>query len=233
MKQSTHTELRDRAAACALGTLDDEERVEFEAHLLVCDECHDEFRSFDRVASALAHTVQPADPAPSIRGRIVEAAPASSSPRRSSVLMPWLAAAASLAVAAGVAAYAFTLRHVPDSPLFVVVMSADDLVRVDLAGQPAAPDARARAFWSRSRGMIFTASRLPALPSGRTYQLWIISGETPVGAGLLRPSPDGTVQAAFSTPPGLVTAAAFAVTIEPDGGVATPTGDKYLVGLVN
>ena len=55
----------------------------------------------------------------------------------------------------------------------------------------------------------------------------------PVGAGLLRPSPDGAVQAVFATPAGLAKAAAFAVTIEPDGGVPAPTGDKYLVGLVN
>jgi anti-sigma-K factor RskA len=104
---------------------------------------------------------------------------------------------------------------------------------VDLAGQPVAPGAHARAFWSQSRGLIFTASRLPRLPPGRTYQLWIISGETPVGAGLLRPSRDGSVQASFSPPAGVVRAVAFAVTSEPDGGVVLPTGDKYLVGLVN
>ena len=106
-------------------------------------------------------------------------------------------------------------------------------MRVDLQGQPVAPGASARAFWSQTRGVIFTAARLPPLPPGRTYQLWIISGQLPVGTGLLRPSPDGVVQAVFATPAGLTKAAAFAVTIEPEGGAPAPTGDKYLVGLVN
>ncbi len=81
--------------------------------------------------------------------------------------------------------------------------------------------------------VIFTAASLPPLPPGRTYQLWIISGQMPIGAGLIRPASDGAVQAVFTSPAGLTKAAAFAVTIEPDGGVPAPTGDKYLVGLVN
>jgi hypothetical protein len=47
-------------------------------------------------------------------------------------------------------------------------LTADDLVPVDLAGQPAAPRALARAFWSRSRGLVFAGSKLPPLPPGRT-----------------------------------------------------------------
>ncbi len=115
----------------------------------------------------------------------------------------------------------------------VIVLAAEDLVRVDLAGQPVAPRASARAFWSRTRGLIFTASSLPPLPAGRTYELWIIAGQTPIRAGLLRPASDGAVHAVFTTPGNLSKAAAFAVTIEPDGGALVPTGDKYLVGLVN
>jgi hypothetical protein len=38
-------------------------------------------------------------------------------------------------------------------------------------GNPCRPNASARAFWSRSRGMVFSASNLPPLPAGRTYQL--------------------------------------------------------------
>ena len=106
-------------------------------------------------------------------------------------------------------------------------------MRVELAGQPVAPRAFARAFWSRSRGLVFTASNLPPLASGRTYQLWIVNGQTPVGAGLLKPDADGIVHAVFTTPSDLAKAVAIAVTIEPDGGVPAPTGDKYLVGLVN
>ena len=71
------------------------------------------------------------------------------------------------------------------------------------------------------------------MPAGRTYQVWIIVGETPVGAGFLKPDASGTSEAVFSAPDRSANAAAFAVTLEPDGGVPAPTGDKYLVGLVN
>jgi anti-sigma-K factor RskA len=106
-------------------------------------------------------------------------------------------------------------------------------VRVDLAGQPVAPRAVARAFWSRSRGLVFTASSLPPLPAGRTYQLWVVTAQAPVGAGLLKPEVDGGAHAVFMTPSDLAKPVAIALTIEPDGGVPAPTGDKYLVGLVN
>jgi anti-sigma-K factor RskA len=233
----THNELRDQAAAFALGALPDDERLEFESHLLECGECEDDVRSFTRVATALACAAAPVEPPAALRARTLGAVRASSphpAVKYRSVWLPWLAAAASLAIAAGLGAYALNQRqHTTEAQSIIVVMTADDLQRIDLAGQPAAPNATARAFWSRSRGLIFTASRLPPLPPGRIYQLWVIAGQTPVGAGLLRPELDGTVRSVLRSPVGLGRAAAFAVTIEPDGGVAAPTGDKYLVGLVN
>jgi anti-sigma-K factor RskA len=116
----------------------------------------------------------------------------------------------------------------------VAVLAAPDLARIDLAGQAAAPRASARAFWSRSRGLVFTASNLPALPAGRTYQLWVLTAQpAPISAGILRPDGNGGVTARFDTPPDLPRPIAMAVTLEPEGGVPSPTGDKYLVGLAN
>ena len=43
--------------------------------------------------------------------------------------------------------------------------------------------------------------------------------------------PNGSLTAHFVTPTDLPTPAAFAVTLEPAGGVSSPTGEKYLVGL--
>ena len=110
------------------------------------------------------------------------------------------------------------------------VLAAPDLVRIDLAGQAAAPQASARALWSRARGMVFTASNLPPLPTGRVYQVWVVTAQAPVSAGLLTPSPGGAGQTFFNTPPDIPPPAAVAVTIEPAGGVPAPTGEMYLVG---
>ena len=108
----------------------------------------------------------------------------------------------------------------------VTVLAAPDLLRVELAGQPPAANARGRVFWSPSRGLLFTASNLPALPPGRTYQLWIVTPQAAISAGLLRPGADGAMTASLPTPASATPALAMAVTLEPEGGVPSPTGEK-------
>jgi anti-sigma-K factor RskA len=270
-----HDELRERAAAYALGILSAEERLQYEAHLSACDECAAEVRSLASVVAALAHAAPSADLPVNARSRVLSRVSERSwtptvpravrEPRRSRALAPWLLAAASLVLAAGLAAYSFsqrgrigaleqTVRDARtradvaerqaadarsaaraannDEQAVIVVLAASDLMRVELDGQPVAPRASARAFWSRSQGLVFTASNLPPLPAGRTYQLWIVTAESPIGAGLLKPKTDGGVNVVYSMPTGVTRPVAFAVTVEPEGGVPAPTGDKYLVGLV-
>ena len=74
--------------------------------------------------------------------------------------------------------------------LTTTILASPDVIRVDLKGQGPAASAIGRAFWSRSRGVLFTANSLPALPSSQVYQLWILtrSGK-PLNAGLLSPMP--------------------------------------------
>jgi anti-sigma-K factor RskA len=173
----------------------------------------------------------------------------------------WLAAAAALALAIGLGALSLQLRArvqllesrladadarlaqsdalvaearhaLTEARNSVAVLMAPDLTRVDLAGQPPAAGAAGRAFWSPSRGLVFTATRLPAPPAGKTYQLWVVTKEAPVSAGLLTPDPQGRVSATFEPPSGVTSPVAMAVTLEPEGGVPAPTGEKYLVGLV-
>lgn len=110
------------------------------------------------------------------------------------------------------------------------VLAAPDLTRVDLAGQQAAPDAVARAFWSRAHGLVLTATRLPDLPRGRTYQVWVLTDGAPVSAGLLTPDAEGRVTAVFDTPVALPQPKGMAVSIEPAGGEPAPTGDVVLLG---
>jgi anti-sigma-K factor RskA len=114
------------------------------------------------------------------------------------------------------------------------VLVAPDVARIDLAGQPGqAPSASGRAFWSRARGMVFSATSLPAPPPGRTYQVWVVTKDpAPLSAGLVEPDAQGRVNAVFATPATIAQPIAVAVTLEPAGGVPAPTGPKVLVGLV-
>jgi anti-sigma-K factor RskA len=127
--------------------------------------------------------------------------------------------------------YATDARRAADNAQSAMaVLAAPDLARIDLQGQPAAPRATARALWSRERGMVFTASNLPALPADRVYQVWVVTETAAVSAGLMTPDATGRGSAHFGTPSDIAPPVAIAVTIEPAGGVPAPTGEKVLIG---
>lgn len=110
----------------------------------------------------------------------------------------------------------------------LALLTAPDVRELQLAGQASAPRASARAFVSRSRGVLFAATNLPPLPSGRTYQLWFLTSSTPVSVGLLRPDADGNVSAAFGMDTSSPDPSGLALSLEPEGGVPAPTGPIVL-----
>jgi anti-sigma-K factor RskA len=234
-----HDTLGEQTASYVLGALSSAERDAFELHLAQCSACAAEVRELSAAADAIGGSVAPAEPSASVRARVV-AAIGSGEPRRVDVsarrpvsAAPWLALAASLVLAAGALIYAVHLRGaVAEAQRAAAVLTAPDVARVDLVGQPVAPGASARAFWSRSRGLLITGSAVPPLPPGRVYQLWAVGPEAATSVGLLRPDEDGRVQGVYDTPRNLPKPVAFAVTVEPDGGVPAPTGEKYLVGVM-
>jgi Anti-sigma-K factor rskA len=137
------------------------------------------------------------------------------------------------AVAASESRMAMVQRTADRNESALAVLTAPDVARIDLAGQPDAPKASGRAYWSRTRGMVFSAAALPPAPTGRTYQVWVVtSAPAPISAGLIEPDNAGYASAVFATPPDIPQPVAVAVTVEPAGGVPSPTGPKVLVGTV-
>jgi anti-sigma-K factor RskA len=137
------------------------------------------------------------------------------------------------AVAATESRMAMIQRSADRNQSALAVLTAPDVARIDLAGQPDAPKASGRAYWSRTRGMVFSAAALPPPPAGRTYQVWVVtSAPAPVSAGLVEPDSAGHANAVFATPPDIPQPVAVAVTVEPAGGVPSPTGPKVLIGTV-
>ena len=178
--------------------------------------------------------------------------------------LPWRAVAASVVMAAGLGLYSLQLRQrvlaleqqLRDAFVLVeegerrtaqarlvaanaerelAVLAAPDVAHVDLKGQASAPQASARALWSRSRGLLLAVSNLPAPPAGRTYQLWVLSGRAaPISNGwVFKTDATGGTTTLFTTPATLPVPTAMAVTIEPEGGTSAPTGAMYLVGSLN
>jgi anti-sigma-K factor RskA len=246
----------DRDAACeqlSLYTLDGlnpSETSAFRAHLATCAVCQEDKQLLDEVVAALAHSAPPVSPAPEVRERLLASIrdhepsrnvvepfrPAQQTVRGRRGTTPlWgmFAAAAAVFVTIALVAEEVRLRRAAaESQSTLAVLTAPDLARIDLAGQPVAPDASGRVFWSRSQGLVFTASNLPAPSAGRTYQLWVVTAQAPISAGLLQPDSDGRVARPFSVPSTIPMPVAMAITIEPEGGVPAPTGEKYLVGTV-
>jgi anti-sigma-K factor RskA len=113
------------------------------------------------------------------------------------------------------------------------LLTAPETQQVELTPVAARPVPHGKAFYNASKGLLFYAANLPTLPPGRTYELWLIPSEgAPIDAGIFKPDSRGNGQVILpALPPGL-TAKAFAVTIEPAGGVPAPTGPKVLIGPV-
>jgi hypothetical protein len=110
------------------------------------------------------------------------------------------------------------------------VLAAPDLVRYWLIGVDPGLRAYAQVLFSRSRGMVFSASRLPPAGAGKTYQLWLLTRGGPVSAGLMIPDTAGRVTLATDVPltvPSRLTGAL--VTLEAAGGGHQPSADKMLV----
>jgi anti-sigma-K factor RskA len=102
---------------------------------------------------------------------------------------------------------------------------------VALAGQAPAPSARGRMLWHARAGGLLVVAGLPRLPEGKTYQLWAIRGKNPpVPAGLFDVDDRGAGSVQVPPLPGVGEVDVFAVTREPAGGLAAPSGAVYLAG---
>jgi anti-sigma-K factor RskA len=114
------------------------------------------------------------------------------------------------------------------------VLNGPQTVQVDLSPASAKPLPHGKAFYNRGRGLLFYAANLGPLPSARIYELWLIPTEgKPVDIGIFNTDTQGNGQVILPSLPQGLTAKAFAVTIEPAGGVPAPTGPMVLVGPVS
>ncbi len=248
-----HEQYGDLAGAYAFGALDAADRAAFERHLSACAECRQLVADARLLADALPHTLTPVDPPAALRHRIMMAA----APAATATPFRWFAiAAALLAAISGTVAWTqyrqvttsqaaaaqsqgqlealqaqlSALQSQADTARQAIdILAADDVSRVELKGQPAAPASTGRAYWSASRGLLFSAVNLPPLPAGRVYQLWYVTAAAPVSAALVTPDAAGRYTLITRAPAG-VTPTAFAVTIEPAGGLPAPSGAFYLRG---
>jgi hypothetical protein len=101
----------------------------------------------------------------------------------------------------------------------------------DLAGGQNQPKAWARLLWDQQRNeWHLLASDLAPLPVGKTYELWFVTaGQQKVAAGTFNVDANGSGALMAPIPPNIGMLAMAAVTDEPMGGVAVPTGSFQLI----
>ncbi|MBK8506503.1 MAG: anti-sigma factor [Saprospiraceae bacterium] len=106
------------------------------------------------------------------------------------------------------------------------VMGSPEYNQVNLKGLPLAPQAFAQVFWNQSnREVYLKADHLPEPAVGKQYQLWAIVNNAPVSMGVFD-LPTSNQLLKMNT---VANAAAFAITLEPQGGVESPTLEAMFV----
>lgn len=111
------------------------------------------------------------------------------------------------------------------------VLAAPHVSTVVLAGLGPTPGAAGHTYVNpQTHDALFYAFNLPALAPDKTYQLWFIADGKPVSAGTFAVDPRGTGSLRVERVVDPKDIQAWAVTVEPQGGVPQPTGEMVLKG---
>lgn len=254
-------DLKDLAAAYALGALDPAEARSFEAFLATSPEARREVAEFREVATLLATTTEGAGPGPSsdlrdrvlarvAKEKVVALRPAAARPN----WIPWAAAAAVLlAVGFGLQSIALR-RQVTERDAAIAELRRDfGATQAQLAEREATlnailePDVRLTTLTSTStpapviqlfmnpkkRVALIHAFNLQPTESGRVYQLWFIpKGGKPIPSVTFTAELTGHAMVQQVAIPEAPNLAVAAVTNEPAGGSPQPTTQPILVGTI-
>ncbi|MEQ1872607.1 MAG: anti-sigma factor [Ilumatobacteraceae bacterium] len=230
------------AAAYALDALEPDERIAFEAHYHDCHVCSHDVRDFRSTLAAIGElsvTTPPAD----LKARVLEqvAATRQLSPRvapRTLAPAParrtyLLAAAAALLLFVGATAFIVGRSSQSDDAFasqLEQVLAEPDVQMVDLTAMSATTEGRIRVAWSASAGQaVVLGDGLTAPSDGSVYELWLLDDSGAVPTQMLDPADGGEVRRIL---PMAGNPIKWGITIEPEAGSASPTGEILFLGDV-
>ena len=246
-----HEPYETLAATYAVGALDGQDRIDFERHLAAgCDVCEATLRESAEALATLARSRPPMIPPPAVKDsllrRLATTTPVGRDVRPRPRPIVWAAGA----VAAVIAAAAFTGTYVAaryEAQLGVmarelaalreevaIYRNAVDLLRdpqaqvVTLRGQGPNPAATGRVIWHPTNGGYVFVANLPSAPPGKAYELWTIGDAAPQPAGVFQVDASGHATHRIAPVEGAKPVKVFAVTLETEAGVQQPQGPMVL-----
>jgi anti-sigma-K factor RskA len=244
-------EFEELAAGYALGALDEVDRARFRTHLAACPRCRTLTAELSAAAAILPEALEEMDASPDLRQRILSAARADlpdqvEAPDRLSVVEPRLATpaaarrsrtprwalplAALFVVTLGMGYWNYRLQEQLATQAATLQLQQQAIAAIAaggrswrLAGTEQAPQAGGLLVQEpNDRRPLLVVHGLPDLPPQQAYQVWVISGGAPTGAGVLEPGSGG--QQVTRLDQSLANVDTVALTIEPAGGSRAPTG---------
>jgi anti-sigma-K factor RskA len=100
------------------------------------------------------------------------------------------------------------------------------VVTISLRGTDVQPQAQGQLIVDpNSESAVLVIAGLDKLEAGKTYQVWLIDGGTPVSAGLLTVDENGQGVFIVTSEAAIGSFNALGISIEPEGGSPQPTGD--------
>lgn len=204
----------------ALGTLEGEERLEFESHLATCSNCRDALEQAIELNEMIFSATPTVQPSPLLRNRIL-AGFGQPAQRRQPVLQWALGLAMAASILAGFIAWnserearLATTAELGRLRDIQQILQSPATKQVTFGPQPAAP--HGSIFIHEKLGMILIADALPAPPEGWTYESWVVpkDGSAPVPIESFR-APDGRGMSLLRTSLPIDQWKAVAVSLEP------------------
>ena len=239
-------DLKDLFELYALGLLEPQEKEEIDQHLgRGCEACKRSLTGALAVNSLLLSSAPPVTPPARLKRRVMAGVGLE---RWSWGWLGALATAAMLVVALWssvqerdrtrelAAARAEILRVGADRDRLaqaIAFLNQPETRQVDFGrGRPAPP--RGNVLLNPTLGVLLTASNLPPLAPGQTYQMWVIpkGSATPSPAGLFQAGTDGTALHVLPGPIDPASLGAVAVSVEPAAGSPKPTTQPIIVARV-
>lgn len=252
-----HNDYKEMIPAHALSALDAADERVLSEHLADCAECRRDLSEWERTAANLALSAKPMEPSPQLREKLLtqirseksgvvrgeksgfeksalNVIPFDRPSRNLWTSLGSLGSIAAIILFAALLVSVFMLwqqnRELRRENEFFQLINAPGSRVAELSGTSEATGASAKLAYDKTGRALLIANGLPRAPEGKEYQLWYIVDNKPLPGKTFAPDHSGRGALKDQVPEAARGSATFAITLEPAGGVRSPTGAIYLRG---